>query len=171
MSRDLKRALYRLLMLVIAIVLKILIVQDLFLVALRAVMGYNNLSSLLAIILSSLVTGILIGEAMFCHERDDPHCKQNAIEYFDTHEFSKKNSRRYILHERGELVDFIIFALITLVLIAAMYTVRVVTTDWKYAFEALIVCAVLIPTEIFCELFEKYKLYYEWTHKNEFEEE
>lgn len=170
MSRELKRALYRLLMMVIAIVLKILIVQDIILVALRAVMGYNNISSLLAIIISSAVAGILIGELMLFRERDDLHCKQSAAEYFKTHELTRKASRNYILYESGELVDFILFASITLVLILAIYTVRIVTTDWQYIFEALIVCAVLIPTAISCELTEKYRLYYEWTHKNELEE-
>jgi len=170
MSGELKRALYRLLMMVIALFLKIIVVQDLFIVALRAVFGYNNISSLLAIILSSVVTGVIIGEMMFCKERDNLNDKKAAIEYFSTHELTRRSSKRYIMKVNGEAMDFAIFGVALMIILVAIYTIRMITTNWMYIYEAAIVYVVVLAVSIICELWEKYKLYYNWLHPKEFED-
>ena len=170
MTGELKRALYRLLMMIIALFLKIIVVQDIFIVITRAIFGNNNISSLLSIVLSSVVTGIIIGEMMFCKERDNAAEKKKAIEYFTAHELNAKSSRNYILKVNGQLVDYIIFAVALFILLMLIYTIRMITTDWKFIFEAVIVFVVALITTIMTELIEKHRLYYSWLHEKEFGE-
>lgn len=170
MSGELKRALYRLLMMIIALFLKIIVVQDLFIVVTRAIFGYNNISSLLSIVLSSVVTGVIIGEMMFCKERDSVTEKKEAIEYFTSNELTAKSSRHYILKVKGQTMDFILLGAAMFILLMAIYTIRMITTDWKYIFEAVIVYAVAFSTAIVTELVEKHRLYYSWLHAKEFDD-
>ena len=45
-----------------------------------------------------------------------------------------------------------------------------ITTDWKFIFEAIIVFVVALITTIMTELIEKHRLYYSWLHEKEFGE-
>ena len=170
MTDEIKRALYRLLMMIIALFLKIIVIQDLFIVATRALLGYNNVSSLLSIILSSVISGIIVGEMMYCKERDNVKEKREAIEYFNRHELTFKSSREYIMKVKGQSMDFVIYGVALLILILAIYTIRMITTDWMYIFEACFVYVFMLVTSIITELVEKHRLYYSWLHEKEFDD-
>lgn len=154
-------------MMVIALALKILVIYDVFIVIMRALFDYNNFSTLLAMVLSSICTGVIIGEMMFCKMRDSGNEKSEALEYFEKHEFNKRSCMNYILTERCERMDYIIYACVMLVLLVLIYTVRMITTNWMYIFEALIVFVTVLISSIVCELIEKYRLCDSWVNPDE----
>ena len=55
-----------------------------------------------------------------------------------------------------------------MLLLVAIYTVRMITTDWMFIFEAMISFVVILGVTILTELLEKYRLYYELIHRDEF---
>ena len=168
MGSSLKRLFYRLLMMVIALALKILVIQDIFIVIARSLMnGENNASSLTAIIISSIVSGIIVGEMMFCRMRDNVAEKKETLEYFSTREFNRKSCMKYILRERAEMLDFIIYGGALLVLLLAIYTIRMITTNGMFIFEALFVFVFMLISSIACELIEKYRLCDAWVNPDE----
>ena len=170
MNNSIKRLFYRMLMMAGAIALKIIVIQDIFIVITRAIMdGENNASSLSAIILSSIVSGLIVGEMMFCRMRDNVNEKKETIEYFETREFNMKSCMKYILNVRGELMDYIIYAVILLVLLLAIYTIRMITTSWMFIFEALFVYVFMLITSVICELIEKYRLCDAWVNPDEYD--
>jgi len=170
MTGEIKRALYRLLMMIIALFLKIIVIQDLFIVATRAILGNNDVSSLLSIIFSSVIAGIIVGEMMYCKERDNVKEKREAIEYFTANELNKKSSKNYIMKVKGQSMDFAIFAVALLILVIAIYTIRMITTNWEYIFEAMFVYVFMFTSAIVTELVEKHRLYYSWLHEKEFDD-
>ena len=70
MSGELKRAFYRIFIMLIALFFKILIIQDVFMFLTRLVFGYNDFSSVLYIVLAAATVGIAVGEAMVAKEKN-----------------------------------------------------------------------------------------------------
>jgi hypothetical protein len=60
------------------------------------------------------------------------------------------------------------YGVLLLLLLVAIYTVRMITTDWMFIFEAMISFVVILGVTILTELLEKYRLYYELIHRDEF---
>ncbi len=166
MSNEIKRAFYRVLIMILALCVKILVIQDLFIVTTRFIFGYNNTSALITILLSSVTVGIIVGEAMFYKERDNTETKLATVEYFSKRQFSLRTSTRYIMKTNAQMIDYIIYTIILFLLIAAIYMIRIVLMDWMYVFEALITFAVILVTTLATEIIEKYKLYRYWLHKD-----
>lgn len=168
MSGELKRAFYRIFIMLIALFFKILIIQDVFMFLTRLVFGYNNFSSVLYIVLAAATVGIVVGEAMVAKEKNDSKLRRLAVEYFTKHELTRKESANYIFKVNGETMDFVMYGILLFILLIAIYVVRMITTDWKFVFEALISFAVILGSTILTELLEKHRLYYELMHRDEF---
>ena len=171
MSGELKRAFYRIFIMLIALFFKILIIQDVFMFLTRLVFGYNDFSSVLYIVLASATVGIVVGKAMVSREKNDPKSRRLAVEYFGKHTLTRKESARYIFKVNGEIMDFIMYGSLLLVLLVAIYTVRMIISDWKFIFEAIISFVVILGTTILTELFDRHRLYYELTHRDEFSDD
>ena len=168
MSGELKRAFYRIFIMIIALFFKILIIQDVFMFLTRLVFGYNDFSSVLYIVLAAATVGIAVGEAMVAKEKNDPKARRAAVEYFTKHTLTRKECARYMFKVNGETMDFVMYGVLLLLLLVAIFTVRMITTDWMFIFEAMISFVVILGVTILTELLEKYRLYYELTHRDEF---
>ena len=167
MYGELKRAFYRIFIMLLALFFKILIIQDVFMFLTRLVFGYNNFSSVLYIVLAGATVGIAVGEAMAAKEKNDPKARRLAVEYFGKHTLTRKECARYIFKVNGETMDFIMYGVLLFLLLIAIYVVRMIIADWKYIFEALISFVVILGASILTELFEKYRLYYCLMHRDE----
>lgn len=168
MSGELKRAFYRIFIMLIALFFKILIIQDVFMFIARLVFGYNEFSSVLYIVLAAATVGIVVGKSMVAKEKNDPKARRLAVEYFTEHPLTRKESSKYIFKVNGEVMDFVMYGVLLFLLLIAIYVVRMIMTDWKFIFEALISFAVIFSTTILTEVLEKYSLYYELMHRDEF---
>lgn len=168
MSGELKRAFYRIFIMIIALFFKILIIQDVFMFLARLVFGYNDFSSVLYIVLAAATVGIVVGKSMVTREKNDLKARRVAVEYFTKHPLTRKENANYIFKVNGETMDFIMYGVLLFILLALIYLVRMITTDWKFVFEAIISFAVILSSTILTELFEKYRLYYELMHRDEF---
>ena len=171
MSRELKRSLYRIFIMLLALFFKILIIQDVFMFLTRLVFGYNNFSSVLYIVLAAATVGIVVGESMVSKEKNDPKARRAAVEYFTNHTLTRKESANYIFKVNGESMDFIMYGVLLFILLVAIYAVRMITTDWKFIFEALISFVVILASTILTEVLDKHRLYYELMHRDEFEDD
>ena len=171
MSRELKRSLYRIFIMLLALFFKILIIQDVFMFLTRLVFGYNNFSSVLYIVLASATVGIVVGETMYAREKNNPRLRQNAIDYFAKHEVTFRESARYSLRTNGEIMDYVMYTVTLFIVLGAVYTVRMIVENWQYVFEALICFVVILATTVATELIKKNRLYYYLMHKDEFDNE
>ena len=104
MSGELKRAFYRIFIMLIALFFKILIIQDVFMFIARLVFGYNEFSSVLYIVLAAATVGIVVGKSMVAKEKNDPKARRLAVEYFTEHPLTRKESSKYIFKVNGEKV-------------------------------------------------------------------
>lgn len=161
MKQRVKKIVYTAFVIWLMMFLRKIFIHSVILTAMNAILGAGLITSLLAIVVSAVVTGVIISYMMYRLYREDGEERRAFLKYFSENRFDKYADMEYILNMKEFREGLILFCIALFIYIAFEFGLLLIIS-FMYIIDVMLIFGIVFGIELLFEIYARRKLHEKW---------